>query len=152
VSELGAVALRRAGVADLDEVFPRTRALNAHEGIALTEAGLRASLRELLATPALGGVWLVACAGAIVGYAIVTYCFDLEFGGREGWLTELWIDDGHRGAGTGTAVLQLLDTALRADGVRALHLQVRPQNPAVRLYQRLGFAITPRHVMTRRMA
>jgi ribosomal protein S18 acetylase RimI-like enzyme len=144
------VSLRRAGVADLDEVFPRTRALNAHEGIALTEEGLRASLRELLATPALGGVWLVE-RGGVCGYAIVTYCFDLEFGGREGWLTELWIDDAHRGAGAGTAVLQLLDTALRAEGVRALHLQVRPQNPAVRLYQRLGFTITPRHVMTRRM-
>ncbi len=145
------VELRRATIADLEQVLARARALNAHEGIALTEAGLRASLGELLSTPAYGGVWLVQRAAATIGYAIVTYCFDLEFGGREGWLTELWIDDAHRGAGAGREVLELLDRALRAEGVRALHLQVRADNPALRLYERAGFTITPRHVMTRRM-
>jgi ribosomal protein S18 acetylase RimI-like enzyme len=146
------VSLRRATVDDLEDVLPRTRALNEHEGIHLTDAGLRASLRELLATPALGGVWHVCEGGAPVGYAIVTYCFDLEFGGREGWLTELWIDDAARGRGIGTAVMPKLEAVMRGEGVRALHLQVRAENPALRLYQRLGFEISPRHVMTRRLA
>jgi ribosomal protein S18 acetylase RimI-like enzyme len=144
--------LRRATLADLDDVFPRTRELNAHEGIELTDEGLRRSLSELLATPALGAVWLICdAAGATVGYAIVTYCFDLEFGGREGWLTEIWVDDRARGHGAGTAALARLDEVLRAEGVRALHLQVRADNPAFELYKRLGFTVTPRHVMTRRM-
>ena len=143
--------LRRATAADLETIYPRTRALNEHEGIHLTEEGLRGSLGELLDNPALGGVWLVCQAGATVGYAIVTYCFDLEFGGREGWLTELYVDEAARGRGAGAQVLAQLDVLLRAEGVRALHLQVRADNPARRLYERVGFTITPRHVMSRRM-
>ncbi len=151
---VASVELRRATLADLDAIYPRTHALNEHEGIHLTETGLRRALGELLGNPALGGVWLVCerAGGASVGYAIVTYCFDLEFGGREGWLTELWIDDLARGRGAGSEVLAALDTLLRAEGVRALHLQVRADNPARRLYERTGFTVTPRHVMTRRMA
>jgi ribosomal protein S18 acetylase RimI-like enzyme len=35
--------------------------------------------------------------------------------------------------------------------VHALHLQVRPDNPALRLYQRSGFVASARIVMTRRL-
>ena len=40
---------------------------------------------------------------------------------------------------------------LHARGIQALHLQVRPDNPALRLYQRSGFVVSPRVVMTRRL-
>ena len=43
------------------------------------------------------------------------------------------------------------DPELRSRGIQALHLQVRPENPALRLYQRSGFAVSPRVVMTRRL-
>lgn len=142
--------LRRATPADLALVLPRTRALNAHEGIEVAPEALEAALRALLADPALGGVWLVE-ADAVVGYAIVTFGYDLEFAGRDAWLTELWIDEPARAAGAGTAALALLPGELAPLGVRALHLQVRPDNPALRLYERAGFARSPRLVLTRRL-
>ncbi len=152
------IALRRATPADYDTVLPRTRGLNAHEGIAHAPGVLEAALRRLLAEPALGGCWLIERPGTgvdahtqVVGYAIATFGFDLEFGGRDAYLTELWIDDGARGHGAGMAALALLDGELRAHGVRALHLQVRPENPAVRLYERAGFVRSPRWIMTRRL-
>ncbi|HEY4239144.1 MAG TPA: GNAT family N-acetyltransferase [Kofleriaceae bacterium] len=144
-------ALRVAGPSDHAAIFPRTKALNAHEGIELTDEGLAASLAVLLADPALGAAWLVSRDGVDVGYAVTTYCFDLEFGGREAWLTELWIDDAARGGGAGGTVLPLLEAELRARGVLALHLQVRPDNPAARLYARLGYQAVPRTVMSRRL-
>lgn len=144
-------ALRLATVDDLAELLPRTRALNAHEGIAIDPAVLEAALGRLLGDPGLGGVWLVERDGAAVGYAIVTFGYDLEFGGRDAVLTELWIDPPARGTGAGSAALGLLEPALRAHGVHALHLQVRPENPARRLYERRGFVASPRVVMTRRL-
>ncbi len=48
-------------------------------------------------------------------------------------------------------MLALLDGELRALGVRAVHLGVRPENPAVRLYARAGFEASPRLFMTRRL-
>lgn len=144
--------LRLATDADLPALLPRTRALNAHEGIAIDEAALEAALRRLLADPSLGGAWLVECDGTVIGYAIATYGYDLEFGGRDAYLTELWIDDLERGRGAATAALALLEPALIGAGVRALHLQVRPDNPALRLYERVGFVRSPRYIMTRRLA
>jgi ribosomal protein S18 acetylase RimI-like enzyme len=145
------IQLRVATLDDLAEVLPRTRALNDHEGIAISDERLAAALRGLLGAPSLGGVWLVTRAARTIGYAIVTFGYDLEFGGREGWLTELWIDAAQRGGGAGAEALAALEAELRGRGVQALHLQVRPDNPAARLYERSGFVASPRQVMTRRL-
>jgi ribosomal protein S18 acetylase RimI-like enzyme len=142
--------LRRATPADLATILPRTLALNAHEGIVVAPDALEAALHTLLAEPAHGGVWLIENA-ATVGYAIVTFGYDLEFAGRDAWLTEFWIDEHARNAGAGAAALALLDAELRPLGVRALHLQVRPENPALRLYERAGFEKSPRFVLTRKL-
>jgi len=147
-------ALRSATLDDLPTVLPRTRELNAHEGIAIDAAALESALERLLRDPGLGGVWLIERDDrdrAAIGYAIVTFGYDLEFGGRDAFLTELWVDPDARGRGAGSAALQLLGPELRALGVRALHLQVRPENPALRLYQRRGFVASPRVTMTRRL-
>jgi ribosomal protein S18 acetylase RimI-like enzyme len=141
--------LKLATVADLPTVFPRTRALNDHEGITIDSPRLEAALKQLLGNPGFGGVWLVKRVSETIGYAIVTYGFDLEFGGREGWLTELWIDTDQRGNGAGKAALELLAEELRVRDIKALHLQVRKDNPAARLYDRAGFIASPRQVMTR---
>lgn len=148
------IALRQAGPGDFEPLFARTVALNRHEGIDVPEARLRAALAELLARPELGGAWLIGAARddqpeRVVGYALVSFCFDLEFGGRDAFLTELWIDEGERGHGLGAAALDRLFPILAERGVHALHLQVRPDNPAQRLYARAGFSLSPRRVMTR---
>lgn len=144
-------SLRRATLDDLPAILPRTRALNAHEAIVLDPAVLEAALARLLSDPGIGLVWLVERDGAAIGYAIVAYGYDLEFGGRDATLTELWIDPPDRGHGAASAALQLLAPELRAGGVGSLHLQVRPDNPARALYERTGFVASPRIVMTRRL-
>ncbi len=145
------ISLRPATLVDVSAVFPRTRALNDHEGIEISDERLRAGLEKLLGNPGFGGVWLVMRDGETIGYAIVTYGYDLEFGGREGWLTELWIDVDQRGAGAGAAVIEALEAELKLRDVLAMHLQVRRENPAFRLYERSGFVASPRTIMTRRL-
>lgn len=145
------LSLRLANPDDLATLLPRTAALNAHEGIALAPAALEASLARLLGDPTIGGVWIVQRGGAPIGYAMVTYGYDLEYGGRDAFMTELWIDEDARGGGAGGEVLDLLAPELHARGVLALHLQVRPENPAKRLYERRGFTASPRIVMTRKL-
>ena len=145
------ISLRPATIDDLPELFPRTAALNAHEGIALDPAALEGALARLLRDPSLGGAWFVERDHAVIGYALVTFGYDLEFDGRDATLTELWIDPPARGGGAGAAALQLLAPELRARGVHALHLQVRPENPAMQLYLRSGFVASPRVVMTHRL-
>ena len=45
----------------------------------------------------------------------------------------------HRGFGLGSELLQRALDRARAAGVAALSLSVEPENPALRLYERLGF-------------
>lgn len=143
--------LRAATPDDLLTILPRTRALCAQEGIVISDDALEVALRRLLDEPSLGGVWLVLEGPTPIGYAIVTFGYDLEYGGRDAYLTELWIDEALRSRGAGRTALDLLDGELRKHDVRALHLQVRPDNPAVRLYERAGFETSRRVVMTRRL-
>jgi ribosomal protein S18 acetylase RimI-like enzyme len=144
-------AIRLARPDDFDTVLGRTQAFNALEGIAIDAARLAAGLRRLLAEPALGGVWLVLRAARVIGHAVVTYGYDLEYAGRDAFLTEVLIDEDARGSGAGTAALALIATELRARDVHALHLQVRPENPALRLYERTGFERSPRITMTKQL-
>ena len=145
------IELRPATLDDHAVVLPRTRALNRHEGIDVADDALAAALDHLLRDPSLGGVWLIERDRAVVGYAIITFGYDLEFAGRDAWLTEIWVDPDHRGAGVAGAALELLAGEARRLGVRGLHLQVRPDNPAARLYHRAGFAEVPRRILSRRL-
>lgn len=144
-------SLRVATEADVPALVPRSRALQDHEGIAISTEALESALREMLADPELGVVFVIEDDAKIVGYAFVGYSFDLEFAGREAWLTELFIDDAVRGRGAGTFALTALEPELRARGVHAYHLQVRADNPALRLYERAGFRQVPRLIMSKKL-
>ena len=145
------VQLRPATPDDLDTLLPRIRALNAEESIEIAGPALEAALVRLLSDRGLGGCWIIERGGPAIGYAIVTFGYDLEFGGRDSYLTELWIDPEERGRGAGAAALALLEGELRALDVRAVHLLVRPENPAMRVYERAGFVASPRRFMTLRL-
>lgn len=144
------ITLRRAALADLAAVVSRTLRFNLEEQIEIEISRLEAGTRRLIEDPTLGAIWLIE-DGAPIGHAVVTYGYDLEYAGRDSFLTELWVDPEARGRGVGAAALELITSELRALDIQALHLQVRPDNPARRLYQRIGFEDVPRVTMTRRL-
>jgi aminoglycoside 6'-N-acetyltransferase len=139
--------------ADVPFLLSRMVAFNREEGIDWDPARGEAPLRRLLADPSLGRVVVVKDGGERVGYAVVTYGYDLEFGGRDAFLTELWIDAGARGRGLARRVLDDIVADLRAKGFGALHLQVRAENAeARRLYAAAGFDGTTRVFLSKRIA
>ena len=143
--------LRPATNSDVPALLPRSRALQDHEGIEISDVALEQAMREMLANPNLGCVFVIDDDGRDVGYAFLSFSFDLEFGGREAWLTELFIDDAVRGRGAGAFALAAIEPELRARGVHAYHLQVREENPALRLYERAGMKRVPRLIMSKKL-
>lgn len=146
------VELRTAGAGEMDLVLGLMRGLYASDHIPFEEPRARRALAELLADPALGGVWLVAARREeteVIGYAVLTLGYSLEFGGRFWLLDELFIDEAHRGRGAGGEVLRRIEEMGRALGLHAVRLEVERTNPRAQdLYRQVGFEAHDRDLMT----
>jgi len=103
------------------------------------------ALRTLLAAPELGLVALLDSERGVDGYFVLTWGYDLEWDGRDSFLTELYLVPGARGQGLGRAALEAAETLARVHGARALHLMYRVENVAAgRLYLSHGYTSPPR--------
>ena len=101
------VSFRAASVADERTFLPMMEALWAHEGIPFDAAAIRAALAVLFSDPGLGRVWLALVEDAVAGYAMGTWGFSTEQGGRFLLLDELFVLPEFRGRGVGAATLAL---------------------------------------------
>ena len=144
------IALTEALAADLDRLDPLVAAYHAFERITLAPDQRRAALAEILSKRDLGRVYLIENAGAVAGYAVLTFGFSIELGGRDAFIDELFLRPEARGRGIGSAALSLISNAARKAGVKALHLEVgRANAPAKAFYARLGFSARAQfHLMT----
>ncbi len=145
------MSLRRAQSSDVADIAAMMVAFNAFESIAFDPVRGAALLARLVDEPSLGFA-LVARddAGAPLGYALVTFGFDLEYGGRDCFLTELFVREDARGGGHGAALLEAAAQEARREGAGAMHLQVRAENATARaLYEGRGWRASTRVLMSR---
>jgi GNAT superfamily N-acetyltransferase len=91
-----------------------------------------------------GDMGLVAVEdGSLLGLAWCRYFTEAEHG--EGFVdadtpeVAIAVVDGHRGRGIGCALMDAIHERARGQGARRISLSVDPQNPAKRLYSRLGY-------------
>jgi aminoglycoside 6'-N-acetyltransferase len=145
--------VRTAGEADVPFLLGCMVDFNRGEGIPWSPETGEAPLRRLLGDPTLGRAAIVSASGEPAGYAIVSRGYDLEFGGPDAFLTELYVVPSARGLGLARRLLDALLADLRAEGAGALHLQVRPDNVAAqRLYESAGFEGTTRMFLSKRLS
>lgn len=147
-----AVTFREARDGDVPVLLPMMRALWEHEGIPFDEERVGPPLRELLAEPALGRVWLALAGDVVAGYAMATWGFSTEQGGRFLLLDELFVLPAFRETGIGKAALSLVEEAARAAGGRAVRIEVAEENDgARRLYQGAGYVDPRRLFLAKRL-
>jgi GNAT superfamily N-acetyltransferase len=132
--------VRRADPADADALLALVAEFCAIDGHEFATARVHSALRPLLVDDGLGQVWVLADeGGGLGGYAVVTWGWSLEAGGREALLDELYVRERNRGAGA-----RLLEAAVvgsRGAGASRLFLETESANAAVRrFYARHGFA------------
>ncbi|MBP7675133.1 MAG: GNAT family N-acetyltransferase [Thermoanaerobaculia bacterium] len=143
---------REACHGDVPDLLPMMRALWEHEGIPFDERLVEPPLRELLADPALGRVWLALAGDAVAGYAMGTWGFSTEQGGRFLLLDELFVLPAFRGAGLGGEALAFVERAALAAGGRAVRIEVAEENDgARRLYREAGYSDPRRLFLAKRL-
>lgn len=146
------VKFRRARLCDLPELLRLVRAYYRFDGIRFQADVVDAALRKLLRSPSLGRVWIMRDGAKAVGYLVLTLNYDLEFGGFEGIVTDLFIRSPYRAQGLGRRALALVYDHCRLAKIGTVELQVKEGNrDAQAFYRRLGFRTLPRIIMSREM-
>jgi ribosomal protein S18 acetylase RimI-like enzyme len=85
-----------------------------------------------------------------VGYAILTFNYDVEFDGIEGIVTDLFVKTNYRGRRVGQRIMAAMEDYCRAKKIRAIELQVEKRNHAAQaFYRKIGFVRLSRIVMSR---
>jgi ribosomal protein S18 acetylase RimI-like enzyme len=146
--------IRPARRADLAPLVAMMGAFSRADHVPWRPARVVPALRRLLREPRLGRV-LVAqdrASGQLRGYVIGTFGYDLEFAGRDAFVTEIFVRPRDRGTGEGRRLLQAITETMRRAGAGAIHLAVRPANRvARRLYESAGFVPIARTVLSKRL-
>lgn len=144
---------RPAGPADVELLLRFNRELNEVDGTPADEPRTRRALEDLIGRPELGGVWLICDEGRPAGYLVLTWGYSLEFGGRDAFIDELYVEAGARGRGLGRQAIRFAEAQCAAHGVRALHLEVERENAAAQeFYRKTGFESRARYfLMSKRL-
>src|SRR6266481_2176720 len=141
--------IRPATQSDLARILPLIEAYYAFDSIDFDARVIRPALSRLLRDKSLGRCWVVDAAGALAGYAILTYIYDLEFGGTEGIITEFFIASNYRREGLGASMIATVREFCRSARIGTIELQVSRGNRRARsFYQDLGFEASDRIVMS----
>src|SRR5579864_9829290 len=85
------ITIGRAGKGDAPELLRLIRAYYRFDKIRFRAAAIKSALERLLKNRRLGLVWILRDGSKAVGYVMLAFTFDLEFGGFEGLVTDLYI-------------------------------------------------------------
>jgi GNAT superfamily N-acetyltransferase len=122
------------------------------DAVAFNDNVMPALLRELLETPEYGRVYLVQQQQSTLGYAILTWRFCLEYGGKVAHLDELYLLPPARGQGVGRLLIGALCTECAAHGASTLLLDTVMQNAGAReFYRKLQFEDSARTLQYRHL-
>ncbi len=144
------IVIRNARPSDQADLLRLIRAYYRFDGIRFRPASIEKALQRLLHSRALGRVWLMLDGDKAIGYIVLTFNFDLEFGGLEGLVTDLFVIEKYRGRGLGKRALDVVDDYCRSREIDTVELQVTAENKqAQAFYRRIGFEQLSRVVMTR---
>jgi ribosomal protein S18 acetylase RimI-like enzyme len=150
VNEGGGIEIRRARPADAAALLPLIRAYYRFDGIRFRAGSIAQTLARLLKDRRLGCVWIFRDGTKAIGYVLLSFNFDLEFGGFEGLVTDLFVHDDYRGRGLGKRALEMVDEYCQSVGIATVELQVVEDNQeAQAFYRKIGFTRLNRIVMTR---
>lgn len=150
--ELENIQIKVASLRDRGTLLKLIGAYYQYEALRFDRKMIERGLRELLRHPEFGEAWLISNGRRSIGYVIFTFLFDLEFGGRQIGITDLFIRSRFRRKGVGRYALCELEKFCKAKRIRSIELQVLGKNRKVTgFYRRIGFREHDRIPMSKQL-
>jgi ribosomal protein S18 acetylase RimI-like enzyme len=138
----------RAKTSDQAELLTWVKRYYDHDHIAFDSQIIGPSLNPLLLNDDYGVAYFVQIDQTTVGYFIVTWAYDIEYGGRHATVTDLYFDERTRRFGVGSQSLKFIENFCRDLKLTVVFLQVEIENiHAQAFYQKSGFALHTRYTM-----
>lgn len=131
--------VRKAGPGDLDTLLELCRRYCQVDDHVFEAETARSGFAPLLESDEHGVVWVVERSGRMVGYAVVTWSWSIESGGRDALLDEVYVEPSGEGLGS-VLVAQVMEDCRRRGLPRIFLETERANHDARRFYQKLGFA------------
>jgi GNAT superfamily N-acetyltransferase len=136
----GQVRVRRAVPTDMAELVVLIREFYEIDQHPFDASTVDGGLAPLLACDRFGQVWVVDGPTGPLGYAVVTFGWSVESGGRDSLLDEIYVRD--RGSGVGRELLSHAMAEAAKAGASRMFLETEAHNSRVRgFYARLGFVV-----------
>lgn len=143
------VLIRNAQPGDASAWLPLVATFCTGEHIAFEPAQRQRMLTELCGNTDVGELLVVEHENTLVGFALIGYGYSAEFDGRFALLDELFVDARMRGQGLASRLIEAARERCRARRIRFLRLEITDGNErAARVYEREGFRLQPRRLMT----
>lgn len=138
--------------ADLSLLEQFARAYYLEDGHTFREDRQPGALAALVAGEPFGRCWLIRLEARPVGYAVLSWGFSVEAGGREACLDEFYLVPEVRSQGLGSCALALVEGEAHQLAVRRIFLEVQRGNRVIGLYRRAGYVDHDRILMSKLLA
>ncbi len=133
---------------DIDRIVIMMREFYAIDGYPIDVEKSKKLFSEFIANENHGKAWVIWNDNQPVGYAIITFVFSFEYGGRIGFIDELYVSENVRGQGIGKATVAFLLTEATRLSLKLLYLEVEHHNSnAQKLYLSAGFSLHNRKIL-----
>ena len=138
---------------DIPAIVEMMREFYAIDGYPIDAEKSKWLFSAFISNENLGKGWLICDSDergitSIVGYAILTFIFSFEYGGKIAFIDELYIKESQRGKGIGKTSVAFLKTEAAKLSLKLLYLEVENHNSnAQKLYLAAGFEVHNRNIM-----
>ncbi len=123
---------------DLEELLDLCRRYCQVDDHVFETGTARSGFTPLLESDEHGVVWVAERSGQVVGYAVVTWSWSIESGGRDALLDEVYVQPSREGLGS-VLVAHVVEDCRRRGLPRIFLETERANHDARRLYRRFGF-------------
>lgn len=108
----------------------------------------KALFSEFIDNENLGAAWLIESENKTVGYVILTFVFNFEYGGKIAFVDELYLNKDSRGKGIGKETIEFVKEQAQKLSLKLLYLEVENHNSAAqKVYLSGGFIFHNRLTM-----
>src|SRR5215472_7362098 len=144
---------RAAVPSDIDVLLRLMQGLQQDDPwcVPFREKEVRETLHELLVNRSAGRAFLISHGELCIGYLVLSFDFSIEYGGKNAWIDELFVQREFRGKGVGSEAMNFAVQTAREFAAKFLHLEVNKGNRAIDLYRRFGFEDHDRYLLSKRL-